>query len=279
MATTEELFNSGRALSQDEADALIKFCGEHGLAVDGKAGENNGKEIAVYIVDRWKQRITPATLEVAVKELKDRLTFLTPPEAEYNRVASQSPQSAQQLVEWLNTQRQLVNTPGDQTFENLTLLLSEISSRREAVSAKTIGDAINRISNRPGRKLHYVEAPRRTEPQSRAALADSDYSIGKPFSGSDLIKQADGSLRNKNVHEQRRDREAAEAAKAQTQTSVLDSSEAAWKRMADGLLQDGTHSQQQRVKEVYDREQGNSWRHVYEMCKKEASLYRNRSIR
>src|SRR5260370_34812876 len=104
MATVEELFNSGRSLSQDEIDALVKFCGERGLAVDGKAGENNGKEIAVYIVDRWKQRITPATLEVAVKELKDRLTFLTPAEAEYNRAAAQNPQSAQELVAWLNTQ-------------------------------------------------------------------------------------------------------------------------------------------------------------------------------
>src|SRR5260370_26353651 len=286
MATVEELFKSGRSLSQDEIDALVKFCGERGLAVDGKAGENNGKEIAVYIADTWKQQITPATLAVAVKELKDRLTFLTPAEAEYNRAAAQNPQSAQELVAWLNTQgkpEQLANS-GSDAYENLTLLLTEISSRREGVSSKTIGDAINRIQNRPGRKLHYVEAPRRTEPVSRAAKEDSDYSIGKPFSGSDLVKQADGSLRSKTYHEQKRDREATEQAKlnSQSQTPALDASEATWQRMATELLADGTHSQQARVRAVYDREQsqGSSWRKIYEVCKGEAGLYRNaRSIR
>jgi hypothetical protein len=93
-----------------------------------------------------------------------------------------------------------------------------------------------------------------------------------------MVKTPEG-YRSKTVHEQRRDREAAEAAKAQPQTSALDATEATWKRMADDLLQDGTHSQQARVRAVYDAEQGNGWRRVYEACKKEASLYRNRSIR
>src|SRR5258708_24095124 len=161
MATVEELFNSGRTLSQDEIDALIKFCGEQGLAVDGKAGENNGKEIAVYIADTWKQQITPATLAVAVKELKDRLTFLTPAEAEYNRAAAQNPQSAQELVAWLNTQgkpEQLANS-GSDAYENLTLLLTEISSRREVVSSNTMGHAINPIHNHPARNLHHIDTP------------------------------------------------------------------------------------------------------------------------
>ena len=75
--------------------------------------------------------------------------------------------------------------------------------------------------------------------------------------------------------------EAAERAKnPQSQTTTqLSETDQAWKRMADGLLADGTHSQQARVRAVYDAEQGKGWRHVYEMCKKEAALYRNRSIR
>ena len=39
--------------------------------------------------------------------------------------------------------------------------------------------------------------------------------------------------------------------------------------MAESLLRDGTHAQQARIKAVYDREQGNSWRRIYEACKQE----------
>src|SRR5712664_2488897 len=146
MATVEELFNSGRTLSQDEVDALIKFCGEHNLAVDGKPGENNGKEIAVYIVDTWGQRITPATLAVAVEKLKDRLTFLSPAESEYNKVAAENPAAAQQLADWLASHGgkagQLVST-GDQAYDNLRVLLQTL--RGYQIDATTISHAIDRI--------------------------------------------------------------------------------------------------------------------------------------
>jgi hypothetical protein len=74
--------------------------------------------------------------------------------------------------------------------------------------------------------------------------------------------------------------EAAEKAKSESQTSSLDASERAWKNMADGLLRDGTHSQQARVKAVYDRElyEGSGWRKIYEACKREVNLSKNRGF-
>ncbi len=168
MATVDELFNSGRTLSQDEVDALLKFCGEHNLAVDGKPGENNGKEIAVYIVDTWRQRITPATLAVALEKLKDRLTFLSPAESEYNRVVAENPAAAATFMSWFENQKQLVNT-GDPGFENGANILAELGGRE--VNSKTIHEAIGRIKaptskfdTRKRPPLHYVPTPASANP-------------------------------------------------------------------------------------------------------------------
>jgi hypothetical protein len=162
----------------------------------------------------------------------------------------------------------------DETYENLTLLL--ITLRGYEITTPRIHDAENRIANRPGRHLHYVAHPRREMGTITEAARNDD---GRPFLG-DLVKNADGSYRSKTVTEQRRDREAAERANsAQAQTSTLDATESAWKAMADGLLQDGTHSQRERVRAVYDREQGNGWRRIYEACKREVNAYKNRGLR
>jgi hypothetical protein len=211
--------------------------------------------------------VTVANIFKAVEARKQDFKWLTPAQMEWYQTAKQNPELANQLAAHLAMQGQvgrLVND-GDQLFENLTLLFKEIHSRRESASPQTIAGAEDRILHRPGRQLHRVPQPRRTEPQSAAAKADD----GAPFLGHDLVKNADGSYRSKTPAEQRRDREAAERAQSQTQTPALDASEQAWKNMADGLLADGTHSQQQRVRAVYDQEQGNGWRKIYEACKQE----------
>jgi len=225
--------------------------------------------------------VTIANVFKAVEARKQDFKWLPQAQADWYQTTQQNPDLANQLAAHLDTQGQvgrLVNS-GDELFANLTLLFTELHSRRETVSPQTIANAEDRIAHRPGKQLVRVAQPRRTEPQSQAAK-DSPGTDSTNWLGRDMIKAPDGSYRNKNVHEQRRDREAAEAAKAQTQTSALDASEQGWKRMADDLLQDGTHSQQSRVRAVYDAEQGNGWRRIYEACKKEAGLYRNaRSIR
>ena len=223
--------------------------------------------------------ITVANVFKAVEARKQEFKWLPQAQADWYETSKQNPDLANQLAAHLATHGQvgrLVNS-GDELFANLTLLFTELHSRRETVSPQTLANAEDRISHRPGKQLIRVAQPRRTEPVSRAAK-DSPGTDSTNWLG-DMVKTPDGSYRSKNVHEQRRDREAAEAAKSQTQTSALDASEASWKALADGLLADGTHSQQARVREVYDREQGNGWRRIYEACKKEAALYRNRSIR
>jgi len=222
--------------------------------------------------------VTVANVFKAVEARKQEFKWLPQAKADWYQTTQQNPDLANQLSALLDTHGQvgrLVNS-GDELFANLTLLFTELHSRRETVSPQTIANAEDRISHRPGKQLIRVAQPRRTEPVSRAAK-DSPGTDSSNWLGT-MVKTPEG-YRSKTVHEQKRDREAAEAAKAQTQTSALDASEQGWKRMADDLLQDGTHSQQARVRAVYDQEQGNGWRRVYEACKKEASLYRNRSIR
>jgi len=274
-------------IQQDEVRAYEKFCIEHNILLGGGnddvASIENANLVRDYFTKTWNEVITEETLTRALPALRPHLKFKSAARAEFEKIASAEPDRASQLDVWLQAHGgkagQLVySLYSDDTYENLSLLLGTLQGYE--ISTPRIQDAINRIQNRPGRKLHYVEAPRRTEPVTQAAVENPSNSTN--WLG-DMVKAPDGSSRSKNPHEQRRDREAAEQAKlnSQSQTSPLDPSEASWQRMATELLADGTHSQQARVREVYDREQqGNSWRHVYEMCKKEASLYRNaRSIR
>ena len=166
-------------------------------------------------------------------------------------------------------------------MQNQTTLLTELRGRE--ITKDTIAAAIGRIEapvskfHAARRPLRFVLAPRREMGTITEAARNDD---GSPFLGRDLVKQSDGSFRSKTPAEQRRDMEAAERAKSSQQTPTLDASEQAWKNLADGLLHDGTHSQQARTRAVYDGEvnQGSGWRKVYEACKREATLSKSRSF-
>jgi hypothetical protein len=270
----------GRILSQDEIDAMVKFCGEHNLAVDGPSGSNNGKELAVYIVDTWKQRITPATLAVAVDMLKDRLTFLSQAEGQYNRIAAENPAAAQQLSNWFAIQKTLVRE-GDQGFENQSNILQEL--RGHPVTSETIQKAIASIGatatkfHAARRPLHFVQAPRRTEPISPAALAaqseDPDRKPGQLLSASEMVKNADGSYRSKTPAEQRAEQEAIEASKKPAPRATPPD---AWEQLVTSLLSWGvTHSQRQNMRETYEHALagGKSWRETYTEMSKLKRVY------
>jgi hypothetical protein len=276
MARTSE------TVTQQEIQSYVKFCKDYNVVnYDGRDQEtlSNADFILHYFLEVWKQDMTEANFAQAFPQLKPHLKFYSSPQhAEFTHIANENMHAAQQLSGWLATQGkagQLANS-GDDAYENLTLLLTELRYRREDVSSKTIRDAEDRIAHRPGRQLHRVPQPRRTEPVSRAAKEDD----GTPFVTSGLTKQSDGSLGKLPADYAREAREATEKANpSQKQTQTLDASEQTWKSMADGLLNDGTHSQQARVRIVYDREQGNGWRRVYAACQREINIYKNRGTR
>lgn len=139
---------------------------------------------------------------------------------------------------------------GDQGFENQSGILQELRGR--AVMPETIQNAIASIGapvsrfHAARRPLHYIEAPRRTEPVSRAAKSDD----GSKFLGNDLIKNADGSYRSKTVAEQRRDMEAKEAANQPSVASVRSRATAEAREKAESL-QGSTHAETDQLKKLF----------------------------
>jgi len=254
-------------IQQHEVDAVVQFCDENNIVFDSsESGVANARLLHDYFTQTWDEVITPETLATAFPQLRPRLKFKSAARLECDKIAAANPAAAQQLVAWLNTQGkkpgQLANSVDDAYYANLTLLLAEISGRREDVSSTTIRNAIDRISNRPGRKLHYVEAPRRTEPVSAAAKADDSTSAN--WLGRDMVKNSDGSLRSKTPAEQRADREAVENAKQMQTATSLSKSDQQWKSMALEACRYGTHSEQAQISRVFEQCVGAPWREVYE---------------
>ncbi len=216
-------------------------------------GLAEGEERVVEVIDNHFQtyRSSPVTTDAIVKliEATPGLRWLTPAELEYRKVANQEPDRANVLRNWLATHQgkvgQLVNQ-GDEAFVTLRALL--VTLRGYQIDSTTIAHAIDRISKH--QTLAYVQAPRRTEPISAAAKADTDYSVGKPFSGSDMIRNPDGSLRSKNFHEQKADRDRAEAVKQPSATSAHAAAVSAAKSKAE-QLRGNTHSEDAQIQSIF----------------------------
>jgi hypothetical protein len=273
----QELFESSKAKRvYTEADGEQFSQAEKALAevnFDVQSQHN------VALIDEFFQRnrhilVSTETIYRAIRERQSEFTYLTPAQ----QASRQNPDLAIALQTYLASQGrpgQLVNDD-----ENFLLLFTELQSRRESASTQTIANAENRIANRPGKQLHRVPKPRRTEPISRAAKEDDGTN---PFSTAGLVKQADGSYRSKTFAEQKRDAEAAEAAaaaKAATKSTGPSAEDAAWKRMANECLRYGTHGQQAAIKQVFDQavESGAEWRRVFEACNELVKTYKRAAM-
>jgi len=255
-----------REFTESEAKQIYeaeKGLRESGLDVDHEHAEPNANLILQHFQQNPQLPVTVASIYAFVEKNKSQFVWLSQAQREWYKIAQQNPELGNQLAAHLSTRGgrpgQLVND-GDSLFENLTLLFAEINSRRESASPQTIAAADNRIQNRPGRKLHYVEAPRRTEPISRAAREDKSDSTN--WLG-DMTQNADGSWRSRTVSEQRQEQEARDAANA---TPTTRHEPDAWETLCDGLRNYGSlHSQKAAMQETYDLgvQNGKSWREIY----------------
>jgi len=213
------------------------------------------EERVVEIIDSYfqKYRSSPVTSDTIVRLIVSTpgLRWLSAAELEYNRTAAENPAAAQQLSTWLANQKNLVNT-GDYGFQNSTELLLEL--RGYEITSSNISAAIDRLQaprgkfvSREGRRpLHFIQAPRRTEPISEAAKHDD----GTPFLGSDMIRNLDGSWRNKNYAEQKADRDRAEAAKQPSATSAHAAAVRDAKSKAE-QLRGNTHSEDAQIQSIF----------------------------
>jgi hypothetical protein len=237
-----EMARTSEGITAAEVKTYQKFCADQNIVADeSEAGLQNGETIGTYVAITWGVDFTPATLAVALDKLRDKIVFYSPAQAEYLKVANQEPERANQLANWLATQGkpgQLVNQ-GDEAFDNLRLLL--ITLRGYEITPSRIRDAEDRIANKPGRRLHYAQAPRRTEPVSPAARDDD----GTPFLGRNL-NEPEWVRRSR----ERSEREAAEAKSAGATASAQAAAIREAKRQAESL-QGGTHAETEQLRKIF----------------------------
>jgi hypothetical protein len=185
--------------------------------------------------------VTLANIYKAIEAWKQDFKWISLAQAEYYKVATQEPDRANALSTWLATQGkpgQLANQ-GDDAFENLRLLLLVL--RGYQINATTISHAIDRVQSKPGPKLHFVQAPRRTAPVSPAAKADD----GTPFLGRNL-NEPEWVRRSR----ERSEREAKEAANQPSSTS-LQAVAAREARRKSEELRGNTHSETEQLLRVF----------------------------
>ncbi len=131
MARTSE------TVTQQEIQAYVKFCKDYSV-VNSDSGDPdtlaNANFVLNYFLEVWKQDMTEANFVLAFPQMTPHLKFYSSPQhAEYTHVANENRHLAQQLSKFLATQGragQLVNA-GDEAYENLTLLLTELRNRHE----------------------------------------------------------------------------------------------------------------------------------------------------
>src|SRR5713226_4923640 len=141
-----------REFTQSEAQQIYeaeKGLRESGLDVDHEHANDNANLILQHFQQNPTLPVTVASIYAFVEKNKDKFSWRTPAQREYDKIAAVNPAAAQQLAAWLDTQGQLTKS-GDDAYANLALLLNELRNRREDVSSTTIRNAIDRIQNRPG---------------------------------------------------------------------------------------------------------------------------------
>jgi len=252
---------SSEQVTQNEINSYKSFCDKQRIIHDGSQDDqHNADFIFNYFVNVWKQDITEQNLNTAWEHIRPHLKFKSAARAEFEKITSAAPDRARQLDQWLQAHGgkpgQLTNTPGDDTFENLTLLLGTLQGYE--ISTPRIQDAIDRIQNRPGRKLHYIEAPRKTQPTSRAALEDD----GTPFVTQGLTLQRDGSLGKSPADyareaRQRSDRDVEAANQQRTGASAQSAAIREAKNKAEGL-RGNTHSESEQIQRIFVTTPGTS---------------------
>src|SRR5258708_7304066 len=163
------------AQDAQQIDAAAKQLRENGFDTWTPEGVEHNANLLDEYFQQNRIPVTVANVFKAVEAKKQDFKWLSPAQAEWYKTAQQNPELGNYLAAHVAARGgrpgQLVNE-GEELFENLILLFTEIQGRRESASPQTIANAENRILNRPGRQLRRVQQPRRTEPVSAAAKAD-----------------------------------------------------------------------------------------------------------
>jgi hypothetical protein len=232
----QELFKADEQLRKNGLDSWTQEGSRH-----------NADLLDAYFQSNPTVPVTVANVYKAIEARKQEFKWLSLVQARWFQIAQDDISKADQLANWFAAQHQqpgqLVNS-GDGLFVNLALLFEKL--RGYEINATTISHAIDRVQNNPGPKLHYIETPRRTEPQSHAAKNDD----GIGFLHSNMVQNADGSWRSKNVAEQRADMAAAEGAKQPDLASAQSLAVAEAQRKAEEI-RGNSHAESEQIQRIF----------------------------
>ena len=246
---------TSQEVTQQEEEVFAKVCSDRGVVMHGAARETNALEIGAFLIEQWQVIINEESMNAAIDKLGEahRITFYTPIEARYFRIAAEDTDRAKTLNKWVQSSanRSLVKT-GEENLANQAALLAELRGRE--LSASEIQNAIGRCSARGG--LHFAPAERKVDPRQHK-------SSDEPFLPKATDRSVVGGRKNHAFTEPEAARPAA--------TKSTD----AWQQLAEGLLYEGTHSQQAAMKEIFEqgRNQRKSYREIYSQMKSLKSQY------
>jgi hypothetical protein len=213
--------------------------------------EHNGRLIFGYFDSNPSVQVSLAAVYDFVERNKAQFQWLTPIELEYRKAATDNPQAAQIVSEWMRGQRQLVNF-GQEGLQNQTTLIIELRGR--SVTNETIQQAIGRAlySHKP---IHRVPPPIQVDP--RQHTGDSHFMSKDEVN----LSQADRMRK-------------ANAATTAAEPAPVEPPDA-HRMECEQMMRGGTHGFQAAAKSIADngRVQGLSWREISRKIKELQKMY------
>ncbi len=223
-----------------QIDAAVKQLRENGFDSWTQQGINHNADLLFeYFQANPAVPVTVANIFKAVEARKQDFKWLSQAQHEWYQAAQQNPELGNQLAAHLATHGGQAGRLANSGEE----LFENLSLLFEQIHSRRETVSPQTVADAEDRIAHRPGRQLRRVPQPRrtepvSAAAKADD--GTPFVTSGLTKQKDGCLGKSPADYARERREARRA--------------------------------------VYDRELGQGWRRVYEACKREVNIYRNRGF-
>jgi len=157
---------TSNTLTQPEIDAFTDFCIQRGIQMQGEVGVKNGEEISQVIVNRLNDYITPDTLQAAAAFLGNKITYLSPVEAEFTRMKYRLTDEESSLVLRFIPFYSL-STQGQDEMVNFSTIVEWFTGRNQPITWSNLTRLIANVQNQPNSKLRFQ---RRLQDSEKEAL-------------------------------------------------------------------------------------------------------------
>ena len=157
---------TSNTLSQQEINDFTDFCISRGIQMQGEVGVKNGEEISQIIINRLNDYITPDTLQAAVAFLGNKITYLSPVEAEFNRMKYRLTDEQSSLVLRFIPSYSL-STQGQDEMVNFSAIVEWFTGRSQPITWDNLNRLIGNVQNQSSSRLIWQ---RRLQDSEKEAL-------------------------------------------------------------------------------------------------------------